>query len=372
MHPTPTLSTLLLIQSDHPGWRAMRVALAARSDVRVIEEEAGAAVATTGAPHPDVIIVAADIATWPLVALVDALRAIHPTSKIIVVGPHTALLGDTLLDLEALGLPRPSCLLWEEVRPEAVLDCLPVVIDDGLLVGSPAALDILLAALDRRRGPRVDGLLLTHPERAQVAAPPTRQATLWTEDADLIACLRFLGARAGLAVEAVGTAAALLDVLGHMDDTLVIVDCLAPTTALARAATVVTRTERPVYIVHADQEFVADLGVRARGPVLWLPPQLVGLTLLTKLRLWVDVPLAPAVHDATTATRPTPLSAREQEVYGLVAVGLTNWQIGARLHVGRSTVATDVARIKRKLDLDTRTDLIAAYHQQRGVETVAR
>lgn len=52
---------------------------------------------------------------------------------------------------------------------------------------------------------------------------------------------------------------------------------------------------------------------------------------------------------------PEPLTAREAEVLGLLAAGLSNRQLAAALGVTRRTAETHVARILRKLCLASRT-----------------
>jgi DNA-binding NarL/FixJ family response regulator len=49
------------------------------------------------------------------------------------------------------------------------------------------------------------------------------------------------------------------------------------------------------------------------------------------------------------------LSARELEVLGLVAKGLTNADIGGRLHISEATVKTHLLRMFAKLDVSDRT-----------------
>jgi two-component system response regulator NreC len=52
------------------------------------------------------------------------------------------------------------------------------------------------------------------------------------------------------------------------------------------------------------------------------------------------------------------LSPRETEVLRLIALGHTNAEIGAKLHLSRRTVETHRARIHRKLGLATRAELV--------------
>ena len=51
------------------------------------------------------------------------------------------------------------------------------------------------------------------------------------------------------------------------------------------------------------------------------------------------------------------LAPREQEVAALVAQGLTNRQIASRLVISEATVETHLARIFRKLGMQSRTQL---------------
>ncbi len=73
-----------------------------------------------------------------------------------------------------------------------------------------------------------------------------------------------------------------------------------------------------------------------------------------------DVGLTPAPPKATGAEHRLvePLSERELEVLGLIAEGLTNKQIGARLHISLSTVKGHTSRIFGKLAVKNRTQAI--------------
>lgn len=75
----------------------------------------------------------------------------------------------------------------------------------------------------------------------------------------------------------------------------------------------------------------------------------IDLTIATSL-----LPTLPQPPQASKA----PLTAREREVLQLVADGLSNRRIGARLHVSEHTVKFHVNAILEKLDADSRTQAV--------------
>lgn len=68
-----------------------------------------------------------------------------------------------------------------------------------------------------------------------------------------------------------------------------------------------------------------------------------------------------------TAGRPDGLTEREQEILGLIAEGLTNRQIGARLHLAEKTVKNYVSGLLAKLGFERRTQA-AVYGAQHAAE----
>jgi DNA-binding NarL/FixJ family response regulator len=79
-----------------------------------------------------------------------------------------------------------------------------------------------------------------------------------------------------------------------------------------------------------------------------------------------ESPFSPAVlrrlvDRAMTATQPSPeppdLTGREREVLALLGAGMSNAQIGERLHVGVTTVKTHVANLMAKTGCDNRVRL---------------
>ena len=75
------------------------------------------------------------------------------------------------------------------------------------------------------------------------------------------------------------------------------------------------------------------------------------------------------IKQFTRAPRPSPpgkledLSDREQEVFRLIARGLSNAEIGKELYISETTVKTHVTHILQKLDLRDRVQVVVLAYQ---------
>jgi len=95
-----------------------------------------------------------------------------------------------------------------------------------------------------------------------------------------------------------------------------------------------------------------------------LPPQMTG-TLFSQI-----------ARDAVARGRPGTLEAvrmtpRERQVINLIAEGLSNKAIAARLHIATHTVKSHVRNVMEKLTLHTRLQIAAYSHKENGASSLA-
>jgi len=97
----------------------------------------------------------------------------------------------------------------------------------------------------------------------------------------------------------------------------------------------------------AAQE-VAEAIRRVAAGEIYLSKRMVNRALLTALRGETSAPGTPLER----------LSDRELEVFELMGTGMSTRQVAERLHLSVKTVETHRSRIKRKLGLNSATDLL--------------
>ena len=106
------------------------------------------------------------------------------------------------------------------------------------------------------------------------------------------------------------------------------------------------------------QELLAAIRVVAAGDALLAPSVTRRL-----IREFVDRP-PPRVAEAALDG----ITGREREVLALVAEGLTNAEIAARLHIGAGTAKTHVGHLLTKLDARDRVQLVILAHRSRPAD----
>ena len=103
------------------------------------------------------------------------------------------------------------------------------------------------------------------------------------------------------------------------------------------------------------EQLVAGIAVVARGEALLAPT-------ITR-RLIEEFARAAPVQAAEPHPRLGELTARELEVFKLIARGLSNAEIAAELVVSETTVKTHVARVLMKLDLRDRVQAVVLAYE---------
>ncbi|MFC4372792.1 response regulator [Nocardia halotolerans] len=150
---------------------------------------------------------------------------------------------------------------------------------------------------------------------------------------------------------------------------------------LAATAAVVAETRAKVLVLttFAIDEYV--LGALSAGASGFLLKSVGGAELVRAVRAVADgdAVLDPKVTRAVIAAlprteRPAPpdlsaLTDRERQVLAGLGAGLSNSQIGARLHIGEATVKTHVSRVLSKLGVQSRVQA-AVIAAQSGLDPV--
>jgi DNA-binding NarL/FixJ family response regulator len=152
-------------------------------------------------------------------------------------------------------------------------------------------------------------------------------------------------------------------------------------TMLERLVTEMVTTRVIVLTSRKDPDFLESaLRCGARGifqrewPVQQIP---VAIRKVTSGGVWLEQTVAEKVLEEILNRRKTPdqderkiatLTAREQEVIGLICQGMRNKEIANELHISGATVSHHLTSIFRKLEVEDRTSLVI-YSAKHGLAT---
>jgi DNA-binding NarL/FixJ family response regulator len=134
-------------------------------DVRVVGEvqHAEQAVLAAATWRPAAMLVDADVAGQDLLPLIHDLHTSSPTSRILMLGDEATLERATLLKF---GHWVAAYLMWADLRPETVPNCLALVLGNDLVIGSRAVLEEVLAPVECRNHRHRTEIVLRSQERA--------------------------------------------------------------------------------------------------------------------------------------------------------------------------------------------------------------
>jgi DNA-binding NarL/FixJ family response regulator len=159
-----------------------------------------------------------------------------------------------------------------------------------------------------------------------------------------------------------------LELLEQHRPTLALVDVRMPrgsgVEVARRAAQAAPETAILLYTAFAERATLMeafDLGVRGfvlkEAPV----PELArAVRTVIEGGTYVDPALASILVRSSASERIPVLSDRERDILRLVADGLSNGQIGAKLYISPETVRTHLRNAMTKLDADNRTHAVAS------------
>jgi DNA-binding NarL/FixJ family response regulator len=177
--------------------------------------------------------------------------------------------------------------------------------------------------------------------------------------------------RHGIKVMAVvGSGETAVREVEHLRPPIALVDMGLPDVNGADVARRVKRVspETAVIVFTGRSEFAVmseALDAGARGFVLKeapLPDLVRAIQMVARGGVYVDPGLASLLVDGRNEDKLTP---REREILRLIADGLGNEQIGARLFISPQTVRTHVGKAMAKLAVDSRTEAVAVALRQK-------
>jgi len=157
-------TTALLVSSSNFNWVGLRATLADWPEVRVIDDvqQREPALRIMTQEHPDLILLASDLAGLRLVPLVRDLRAASPSSRIVMLGK--LLDPETHRQLTALDVA--AFLQWKVVTPECLRHVLAAIRTGEVYVGCKGVIQAVYAPERRRQARGADSPVLTPKLRA--------------------------------------------------------------------------------------------------------------------------------------------------------------------------------------------------------------
>ncbi len=158
------LQTILIIRSATFNWVGLRATVESWPDMRIVDDvqQREPAVQASAREQPDLIFVASDLVGVSPVALVRELRAVSPTSQVIMIGKLlTPEEHSQLADLDLAGF-----LQWKCVTPERLRLVSEAVCDGEVRAASVGVVRALHLSERRRQTRNADSPVLTSKERA--------------------------------------------------------------------------------------------------------------------------------------------------------------------------------------------------------------
>jgi two-component system response regulator NreC len=147
---------------------------------------------------------------------------------------------------------------------------------------------------------------------------------------------------------------------------LILLDLLLPRTSGYDAITMLKDVAREAKVLVVSSQ-AAPSSVRralAAGAAGYLPKRSSDRELVTAIKLvaagsgYVEPDLGARLVTPNGSPALEPLSERERDIVHLLALGYTNQEIGKKLFISVRTVDTHRAHIMRKLQLDSRAELV--------------
>ncbi len=156
--------TILIIRSATFNWVGLHATVESWPGMRIIDDvqQREPAVQASAREQPDLIFVASDLVGVSPVALVRELRAVSPTSQVIMIGKLlTPEEHSQLADLDLAGF-----LQWKCVTPERLRLVSEAVRDGEVRAASVGVVRALHLSERRRQTRNADSPVLTSKERA--------------------------------------------------------------------------------------------------------------------------------------------------------------------------------------------------------------